>query len=164
MSGLSQQTGRGDARKSGRLLTDIFAIERGSCCSAITALTPIVIRTNKSMQINALHGYDTILTCSDAVSMVRAALEGDGRHFPSTQASFRVSTAWLKARMTAEMELATPRLPMKLRFPQGSEVWITGCPKFETAARSGLTNLELEAGTALPEHRRWHAVSGFLQS
>jgi hypothetical protein len=26
-----------------------FAIERGSCCSAITALTPIVIGTNKPM-------------------------------------------------------------------------------------------------------------------
>ena len=37
---------------------------------------------------------------------------------------------------------------MKPRFPQGSEVWITGCPKFGTAEKSGLTNPEQEAETA----------------
>ena len=79
--------------------------------------------------------------------MVRAAFEGDGASFPSTQAAFRVSTAWLKARMTAEMEVAINRPPTKPRFPQGSEVWINGCPNFGTAGKSGLTNLELEAET-----------------
>ena len=54
--------------------------------------------------------------------------------------------------------------PTKLRFPQGSEVWISGCPKFGTAAKSGLTNPDLEAGTVLPEPRRWRSVSGFLRS
>ena len=66
--------------------------------------------------------------------------------------------------MTAKMELETIRPPMRLRFPQGSEVWITGCPKFGAAERSGLTNPELEAETALPEHRRWRAVSSFPRS
>ena len=46
------------------------------------------------------------------------------------------------------MEIAINRRPTKLRFPQGSEVWITGCPKFGTAAKSGLTNPELKAETA----------------
>ena len=62
------------------------------------------------------------------------------------------------------MEVAINRPPMRLRFPQGSEVWITGCPQFGTAERSGLTNPELEAETELPEHRRWRAVSDFLRS
>ncbi len=66
--------------------------------------------------------------------------------------------------MTAEMEVAINRPPTKLRFPQGSEVWITGCPKFGTAEKSGLTNPELEAETELPEHLPWRAVSGFLRS
>ena len=96
--------------------------------------------------------------------MVRAASEGDGRSFPSTQASFRVCTAWLTARMTAKMEVAIDRRRMKPRFPQGSEVWITGCPQFGTAERSRLTNPELEAETELPEPRQWRAVSGFLRS
>src|SRR5229473_8037708 len=86
-----------------------------------------------------------------------------GRHF-QTATSFRVCTAWLTARTTVEMEVAINRRPTKLRFPQGSEVWITGCPKFGTAAKSGLTNPKLEAETALPEHRRWRGVSGFLRS
>ena len=40
---------------------------------------------------------------------------------------------------------------MKPRFPQGSEVWIIGCRKFATAAKSGLINPELKAETVLPE-------------
>ena len=66
--------------------------------------------------------------------------------------------------MTAKMEGAINRPPKKLRFPQGSEVWITGCPKFGTAERSGLTSPELGAETELPEPRPWRAVSGFLRS
>ena len=96
--------------------------------------------------------------------MVRAAFEGDGASFPSTAASFRVYAAWRKARMTAKMEAATNRSPTRPRFPQGSEIWIIGCPKFGTAEASGLTNPGLEVETALPEPRRWHAVSGFLRS
>ena len=115
-------------------------------------------------QINELDGYDAILTCSDSVSMVRAAFEGDGRNFHSTAASFRVSTAWLKARMKAEMETAINRLPMRPRFPQGSEVWITDCPKFGTIAKSGLTNPELKAETEPPELLPWRSVSGFPRS
>jgi hypothetical protein len=49
--------------------------------------------------------------------------------------------------MKAEMEVAINRPPTRPRFPQGSEVWINGCPKFGTAGKSGLTNLELEAET-----------------
>ena len=61
----------------------------------------------------------------------------------------------------AEMEVAIDRRPTKLRFPQGSEVWITGCPKFGITAKSGLTNPELEAETVQPELRQWRAVFGF---
>jgi len=96
--------------------------------------------------------------------MVRAAFEGDGASFPSTAASFRVYAAWRKARMTAKMEAATNRSPTRPRFPQGSEVWITGCPKFGAAEKSRLTNLKQEAETAPPELRRWHAVSGSPRS
>jgi hypothetical protein len=96
--------------------------------------------------------------------MVRAAFEGDGGVISINAASFRVSTAWLKARTTAEMEVAIIRRLMKLRFPQGSEVWITVCPRFGTAAKPGLTNPDLEVETELPEPRRWRAVSGFLRS
>ena len=35
--------------------------------------------------------------------------------------------------------------PTKLRFPQGSEVWISGCPKFGTTEKSGLTNPEMRS-------------------
>jgi hypothetical protein len=77
---------------------------------------------------------------------------------------FRVSTAWLKARTTAEAEITIRRLPTRLRFPQGSEVSITGCPKFGAAEKTGLTNPDLEAETELPEHRRWRLVFGFLPS
>ena len=45
-------------------------------------------RLNKSSRINALAGYDAILTWSDALSMVRAAFEGGGASFPSTQHRF----------------------------------------------------------------------------
>lgn len=62
------------------------------------------------------------------------------------------------------MEVATNRPPTKLRFPQGSEVWITGCPQFRAAEKSGLTNPELEAETVLPELLQWRAVSGFPRS
>ena len=49
--------------------------------------------------------------------------------------------------MAAKMEVAINRRPTKLRFPQGSEVWITACPKFGTAEKSRLTNPEMEAET-----------------
>jgi hypothetical protein len=61
------------------------------------------------------------------------------------------------------MEVATNRLT-KLRFPQGSEVWIGGCPKFATAGKSGLTNPEIEAKTVQPGLRPWRAVSAFPRS
>ena len=95
--------------------------------------------------------------------MVRSAFEGGGAQFPSTAASFRVSTAWLKARMMAEMEVAINR-PAKPRFPQGSEVWTSGCPNFVTTAKSRLINPEPKTETAQPEHRRWRAVSSFPRS
>jgi hypothetical protein len=151
----SQQTRQRGARSIGA---------PASYCTAATALQAAPAKWNKIHKINEIDGYGTILTWQDAVSMVRAAFEGDGAAFSSTLASFRVYTAWLKARMTAEMEVAIDRPPTKLRFPQGSEVWITGCPKFGTAEKSGLTNPELEAETELPEPRRWRAVSGFLRS
>ena len=65
--------------------------------------------------------------------------------------------------MIAKTEITVHR-PMKLRFPQGSEVWTSGCPKFGTAANSGLTNPDLEVGTELPEPRRWRWVSDFPPS
>jgi hypothetical protein len=71
---------------------------------------------------------------------------------------------WRAARTITEMDVAINNRPTKLRFPQGSEVWITGCPKFGTAAKSGLTNPELKAETEWPEPRRWRSVSGFLRS
>jgi hypothetical protein len=120
---------------------------------------------NKIREIKALSGYAAILTWLYTVSMVRAAFKGGGALIPASAAKFRVSTAWPTARgtATAGMEVATNRLT-KPRFPQGSEVWIIGCPKFGTAETSGLTNPGLEVETALPEPRRWHAVSGFLRS
>ena len=60
-----------------------------------------------------------------------------------------------------QVEIAINRPPTKPRFPQGSEVWITGCPKFVTAAKSGLINPELKAETGLPELLAWRSVSGF---
>jgi hypothetical protein len=62
------------------------------------------------------------------------------------------------------MEVAINRHPTRLRFPQGSEVWIIGCPLCGTAVKSGLTNPDLEAETVLPEPRPWRAVSGSLRS
>jgi len=66
--------------------------------------------------------------------------------------------------MTAEMEVAINRRPTRLRFPQGSEVWIIGCPKCGAAEKSGLTNPGLKVEMALPEARRWRAVSSFPRS
>src|SRR6266700_830956 len=92
--------------------------------------------------------------------MVRAAFEGDGRNFHQVRHRL-VLAAWLKTQTTKQVEIAINRRPTKLRFPQGSEVWIIGCPKFATAAKSGLINPELKAETVLPELRRWRSVSAF---
>ena len=78
--------------------------------------------------------------------MVRAAFKGNGRNFHQPQHRL-VSWAWPKTEATTQMEIAINRRPTKPRFPQGSEVWMNGCPKFGTAGKSGLTNLELEAET-----------------
>jgi hypothetical protein len=69
--------------------------------------------------------------------MVRAAFEGNGALFSLIAALFRVSTAWPTAQETtkAEMEVATNRFPMKLRFPQGSEISIGVSPKSGVIAR-----------------------------
>src|SRR5437763_1403355 len=80
-------------------------------------------------------------------------LRAKGRHFHSP-ASLRVCTAWLKARTKVEMEVAINR-PMKLRFPQGSEVSTSGCPKFATTGKSGLTNPPMEAEPERTELREW---------
>ena len=61
------------------------------------------------------------------------------------------------------MEVATNR-PTKLRFPQGSEVWINGCPKFGITETSGLTNPATKAATVLPGLRPWRSVSAFHRS
>ena len=61
---------------------------RPGCCSAATGWRPIRNRSNKLNPINALMGDDVILTWLDAVSMVRAAFEGDGASFPLTAALF----------------------------------------------------------------------------
>jgi len=60
------------------------------------------------------------------------------------------------------MEVANNRRPTKPRFPQGSEISITDCPKFAAAEKSGLTGPKLK--TERPEPRRWRSVSGFLRS
>ena len=95
--------------------------------------------------------------------MVRAAFKGDGAQSPFPRASDRVSTTWRKARTTRETEVAINRLT-KLRFPQGSEVSIGGCPKFATAGKSRLTNLVARAEIVPPELPRWRAVSAFPRS
>jgi len=66
--------------------------------------------------------------------------------------------------MTAKMDIAIPRRRMKLRFPQGSEVWTTDCPKFRAIAKERLTNPYLEAKTEQPELLRWRAVFAFPRS
>src|SRR6195256_2169848 len=90
--------------------------------------------------------------------MVRAAFEGDGATFPSTAALFRVVHRWRAARTTAQMEVANNRPPTKPRFPQGSEVWIAGCPKL-AAEKSGLTSPEASRTRLRPGHPPW--PSGF---
>src|SRR6202011_536783 len=93
----SQQTDRGHARPVAA------KVGRGGAAAPWNS-------RDKSSQINALSGYDTILTWPDAVSMVRAAFEDDGGVISIHAASFRVST-WRAARTTAEMEVATNRRP-----------------------------------------------------
>src|SRR5258705_4499870 len=95
--------------------------------------------------------------------MVRAAFKGDGHNFHQSQHRL-VSWACPKTKATTQMEVAKNRPPTRPRFPQGSEVWITGCPKFVTAAKSGLTNPAQKAATGLPELRQWRLVSAFPRS
>jgi hypothetical protein len=85
--------------------------------------------------------------------------KGDGAQSPSHGIVSGLQI-WRKARKVGEVEVAINRLT-KLRFPQGSEVWISGCPKFVAAAKSGLTNSEVEAKTVQPEPLRWRAVFAF---
>ena len=59
--------------------------------------------------------------------------------------------------MTAKKKAS--RLLTRPHFPQGSEVWSTGCPKFGTAETSELTNPKLEVETGVPALRRWRSVS-----
>src|SRR3954453_12961203 len=92
--------------------------------------------------------------------MVRAAFKGDGRNFHQPQHRLE-SWAWPKTEATTQMEIAINRRPTKPRFPQGSEVWITGCPKFVTAAKSRRINPARKAETARPGLRRWRYVFGF---
>src|ERR1700721_214643 len=62
--------------------------------------------------------------------------------------------------MTAKMK--TNRPPTRPRFPQGSEVWSTGCPKFGTAETSELTNPKLEGETGGAPLRRGGRVAPSL--
>jgi hypothetical protein len=55
-----------------------FANCAPSYCGAAVAPLRVGDIAKKMNQINELDGYDAILTCVDAVSMVRAAFEGDG--------------------------------------------------------------------------------------
>jgi hypothetical protein len=48
------------------------------CCGAVIRLQAARADSNKARQINVLGGSDGILTWLGAVSMVRAAFEGDG--------------------------------------------------------------------------------------
>jgi len=93
--------------------------------------------------------------------MVRAAFKGDGAQFLSSSVSDRVSKCRM-ARTAKDMEVAINRLT-KMRFPQGSEVSISGCPKFAAAGTSGLTN-PVEAKTVQPGRRPWRAVFAFPPS
>src|SRR6185312_8684685 len=97
-----------------------------------------------------------ILTWLVAVSMVRAAFKGDGAQFLLSNASDRVSTTCRMARTAKDMGIAINRLT-KLRFPQGSEVLISGCPQFGAIEKSGLTN-PVKAKTAQPGLRPWRAA------
>ena len=136
------------------------ALRRVRYCSAATGRSRFDFQ-NKISQINVITGYGTILTWPVAVSMVRAAFKGNGALFPSIAVLFRVSTAWPAAQETtkAEMEVATSRLPTKLRFPQGSEVSISVSPKFGVTARSRLTNPDQKTEMEQPGPRQWRAVS-----
>jgi hypothetical protein len=98
--------------------------------------------------------------------MVRAASEGNGALFLRSRRCVRVSRAWLTAqtKTVAIKEITSTRLLMKLRFPQGSEISISGCPKFEAPARTRLTNPEMEAETDPPEPQRWRVVSAYPPS
>ena len=49
-----------------------------SCCSAESAPQAAAHCPNNESKINYIYGYYAILTCHDAVSMVRAAFEGGG--------------------------------------------------------------------------------------
>ena len=60
------------------------------------------------------------------------------------------------ARTAAETEIAINRLT-KLRFPQGSEVSTSGCPKFGAIGKSGLTN-PVKAKTVQPGLPPWRAA------
>ena len=93
--------------------------------------------------------------------MVRAAFEGDWGVI-SINASFVSGLCSMAEGTKNGGNGSRDKSSDELRFPQGSEVWITVCPKFGTTAKSGLTNPEAE--TELPEPRRWRAVSGFPRS
>ncbi len=54
------------------------------------------------------------------------------------------------------MEVAINRRPKKLRFPQGSEIWITGCPQLASAMAVGLRlSSELVAGVLVGAALGW---------
>jgi ATP synthase protein I len=58
--------------------------------TAAAGLRPAPANSNNVTQINVIDGHVAILTWSGAVSMVRAAFEGDGASFSFTAASCRV--------------------------------------------------------------------------
>lgn len=88
--------------------------------------------------------------------MVRAAFKGDGASFHFQR--YRVGLQkWRNARTTGDKGTAINRLT-KLRFPQGSEVSIDGCPNSAIAIKLGPINLEARTKIVLPGHRRWRAV------
>src|ERR1700716_125159 len=91
--------------------------------------------------------------------MVRAAFKGDGRNFHQPQHRL-VSWAWPKTTATTQVEIAINRRPTKLRFPQGSEVSITGCPKLVTNEKSGLIKPAKRAEIVLPDLRRGRGERG----
>ena len=93
--------------------------------------------------------------------MVRAAFEGWRRNFHQPQHRLVFGRMAENTNDNASGN-RDHRRPTKLRFPQGSEVWIIGCPNYVTTGRSGLINPELKAETVLPEPRRWRSVFVFL--